>query len=487
MTIACYARKSNNKLNDSIANQLSIIRSYIKNHDDLKFANVIEFADDGYSGIDMKRNSFQELLAKVRQREIDVIIVKDLSRLGRNYLDVCKLTESIFPFMGIRLIAVSDNYDSSNRRQNAIDLSTAFKAVLNEYYVLEASEKVRSSCIARIRNGGYLGKLPYGYFLSEEKKPIINEEQAIAVRDMYQLYLNGTSLHGIARILNGKGIRSYYGKQWCISSIRRILTNPAYIGTKVSLAKIKDVKTKKVTLNDRSECIIRENAYPPIIYKDIFERTQALMKDVKSPYKSDKTTRHIMAGKLYCVGCNRPLHREDICFRCNNGNVTGLVPCFKGALKQEILYKAVLEKIRQYIEPEIAVYRKSSSFSDAVQIENSITALKEKKAALFDQFFNGGISKERFNELNAAVSSDIAAYEINLNLCRKTISLNTKYKSERPIDTLKRLFMCSDLTREHMQFVQRINVFNAKEFEIIIQPDSPLSVLCKNMDIYEED
>lgn len=277
MMIACYARKSNNKPNDSIANQLSIIRNYIQSHNDLRDADVVEFSDDGTSGIDINRDALQELLSNVRQRKVDVIIVKDLSRLGRNYLDIYKLTESIFPFMGVRLIAVSDNYDSNCVHQSAMDLSMAFKAVLNEYYVMESSEKVRNSCIERIRNGNYLGKMPYGYLLSDEKKPVINEEQASIVRKMYQLYSNGSSLHSITKAINSEGVLSYHGKQWRAGTIRRILTNPAYIGMKISLTKIRNIKTKKVVLTDRSEWFVRKNAYPPIVDKELFDSVQQIM------------------------------------------------------------------------------------------------------------------------------------------------------------------------------------------------------------------
>ncbi|MDE5557446.1 MAG: recombinase family protein [Ruminococcus sp.] len=157
MTIACYARKSNNKDNDSIENQLSIIRNYISHQTDLKSAEILQFSDNGASGINLNRDAFQELLSKVRMREIDVVVVKDLSRLGRNYLDVCKLTDSIFPFMKVRLIAISENYDSKYRMINSIDLPTAFKSVLNEYYAMETSEKIRNSYRQRIKKANLQG------------------------------------------------------------------------------------------------------------------------------------------------------------------------------------------------------------------------------------------------------------------------------------------------------------------------------------------
>ena len=119
-------------------------------------------------------------------------------------------------------------------------------------------------------------------------------------------------------------------------------------------------------------------------------------------------------------------------------------------------------------------------------IEDNITALKEKKAELFTKFFDGEIAKDELDKSNADISSQITALEADLSDCRRVIALNTKYKSERPIDTLKRLYGGSELSKEHMQFVQRVDVFSADRFEIIMQPESPLAVLCKNMDIYEE-
>lgn len=194
---------------------------------------------------------------------------------------------------------------------------------------------------------------------------------------------------------------------------------------------------------------------------------------------------HTPTRGVTCSGCGRTLHRTKH-FYCKNSYVTGEKPCFKGSLKQDILYKAVLEKVKHCIEPELSEYRQNFSFSAIENIENSITELKEKKAAIFDKFFTGELTQKEFEKLNNEVTAEISLQNDKLSQCRKAMALNTKYGSERPIDTLKRLYEASELTKEHMQFVKRINVFNANEFEIIMQEDSPLAVLCSNMDIYEE-
>lgn len=225
MKIACYIRKSNSKKNDSIENQISIIQSYINKQKDFQKAEIIKFIDDGFSGISLNRNAFQELLAKVRMREIDIIIVKDLSRLGRNYLDVCKLTDSIFPFMKVRLIAVSENYDSKYRQVNIMDLPTAFKSVLNEYYVMESSKKIRNVYKEKIKNGEFVSKVPYGYILKNSFTPIIDEKKAEIVRRIFALCLDGKSTLDIAKILNKNEIPTSENSKWTSGSVRGILKN----------------------------------------------------------------------------------------------------------------------------------------------------------------------------------------------------------------------------------------------------------------------
>ena len=483
MTIACYARKSNEKKNDSIDNQLSIIRSYISRQKDLQGAEILQFSDDGFSGIDIERDAFQELLAKVRQRAIDVIVVKDLSRLGRNYLDVCKLTDSILPFMGVRLIAVSENYDSQYQQRNTMDLPTAFKAVLNEYYVTESSEKIRQSCRMRIQNGEFVSAVPYGYFLSNKFTPLIDEKKAEIVRDIFQLFLDGNSILTIARLLNKQRVPTSSGVTWTYSIIRRILKNEQYIGKRVSLTHTKDVKTNRYVPNDKSKWYVDEHAFPPIIEHEIFDKVQQLFQKQKGRDTSDK---HIMARKIYCAGCGRTMRRNNH-FYCKNGYITGEKACFQGSLKRDVLYKAVLEKVKQYIQSELPNGSLRFSVSDISRMEAEITELKEKKAEIFEDFFHEKLTKEEFRKQNETVSAEIAAKQNALSECRKLVAMGTRYGAERPIDTLRRLYAADELSKEHMQFVKRINVFDADHFEILLQDSSPLEVLCRNMSIYEED
>lgn len=485
MIIACYARKSNDKENDSIGNQISIIMDYINRHKDFHDAEIIQFSDNGASGIDLNRNAFQELLSKVRMREIDVVIVKDLSRLGRNYLDVCKLTDSIFPFMKVRFIAISENYDSKYRKINSMDLPSAFKSVLNEYYAMETSEKVRNSYKLRIKNGEFTGTIAYGYFRENKYKVAIDEEKANIVREIFNLYLENKSYVAVARILNERQISppTRRSSKWLSGTIRGILKNEQYTGKRVALTHRKDLKTKKNIPNDKSEWYVNENAFPPIISRETFKKVQELMPKGKSYSRTSET--HVMSKKLYCAGCGRTL-MASVNFTCKNSSITGEKPCFQGSLKRDFLYKSVLEKVKEYIFVDIPEYKFNFSFSDIARIESEITLLKEKKAEIFELLFNGDISQAEFEKQNSDVSSQIITKQNELKICRRTVALNTKYGSERPLDILKRLYTADELTKEHMQFIKRINLFDSEHFEIIMQSDSPLAVLCKNIDIYEE-
>ena len=482
MKIACYARKSNDKENDSIENQIAIINSYINSQKDFQGAEIIHFTDNGFSGIDLNRDAFQELLSKVRMREIDVVIVKDFSRLGRNYLDVCKLTDSIFPFMKVRLISISENYDSKYRQMNTMDLPTAFRSVLNEYYVMESSKKIRNSFKEKTKSGKFMSGVSYGYVLKDRYTPVIDEEKAKIVREIFKLCIEGKSTLDIARTLNERKVPSSRNVKWTADAIRKILRNEQYVGKRTALTYTKDLKTNKRIARDKKEWYIDENAFPSVISSETFDEVQKMLTKGKRNKCQEKS---IMSRKLYCAGCGRTLRISEN-FSCKNSYITGEKPCFQGSLKRDVLYKAVLEKVKETIKNEIPEIKSGFSFSDIARIESEIALLKEKKSEIFEKLFNDSVTQTEFEKQNSDVSSQIDSKQNELQICRRTVALNTKYGSECPIDILKRLYNSDELTKEHMQFVKRINVFDSEHFEIIMHSDSPLAVLCKNIDIYKE-
>lgn len=481
MIIACYARKSSCKENDSIIHQLDIMRSYISSKKELSGADILFYTDDGHSGISADRPQFQELLTKVRERLIDVIVVKDLSRLGRNYLDVCKLTDSIFPFMGVRLIAIADNYDSAVKQQTLIDLGTAFKAILDEYYVIETSEKLKSSARARIIEGQFLGSLPYGYNRVDKHTVTIDEPKADIVRSIFEMYIQGKTCSQIAGELNSLHRDE---KVWTNIYVGKVLSNECYLGRKVSLTNSRNIKLKRREPIDPDNWYINDNAFPPIIDKQTFDLANQKKVFHKHSYNKE---RHMMSKKIYCAGCGRVLRHNKYSFSCKSGYLLGREPCFEGYIKKDFLYPIVLYKIKDYINEGMKEYDLRFSFSDKVKLENELEQLRATKAKIFEALVDSRMSEEQFRTENERISFAITEKKKRLECCRKSAALKSKYKSERLIDTLRRLSTASELTREHMMFVERINVFDKDHFEVILQNDSPLTVLCRNMDIFEEE
>ncbi len=482
MIIALYARKSNNKVTDSIENQLAIMTDYIRSQKEFSGCKILTFTDDGFSGIDIERDSFQELLALVRQRQVDVIVVKDLSRLGRNYLDISKLVDSIFPFMKVRLIAVADNYDSAHQAVNTLNLSVEVKAILNEFYVVESSEKITQSSWTRIRKGEFIGNyVTYGYRLVDRFTVEIYPEEAQIVREIFQMYLDGLSSVSIARDLNQRNIPTKRNSKWLSTTVLKLLKNENYIGKKTALKTRRDVKTKALIHYPEEQWYVKEDAFPPIVDREIFDAVQA--KFEKSDTKHNCANKHIMCRKLYCAKCGKTL-RHGSRFNCRNGYSTGDPPCFTGGVREDILYQLVLKHVKKFIEPEL---KRQQMLADPSEIKKEIAARKEEKAKLFDRLYANDISQEGFQKLNEYISSKIREAEEQLSECQRNQTLTSKYGfKERPMDTFRRLYEAEELTAEHMQFVKRIDVTDTEHFEIQMEDGDPLSILCRNVPFYEE-
>lgn len=483
MNVACYARTSVDLHTDSIENQFAIMERCIRSKPDLQGAQILYFADKGQSGIDTEREAFQELLAQVRQRRIDCIIIKDFSRLGRNYLDVCKLTESILPFMGVRLISVNENYDSV-KAANAVELSTAFKSVLNEYYVIETSEKLKESCKQRTRNGEIIGSVPYGYRKLDKYTVVIAEDEAAVVREIYRKFLNGQRMLDIAADLNRQKIPTKQGEKWTRNTVYKVLKNERYTGKIVALTSTIDVKTKQRIHYPESEWFINENAFPPIIGRDTYITAQEMIPTGRVQMPAAK---HMMARKLFCAGCGKALRRNRTSFQCKLPQKTGENACFSGKLMQSDLYPKVLDAVKSVIKAELSAYKKQFSFSEIVKLEKEITELKEKKAALFELLLTDRIEQEAFQKQNKRLADAIIEKQQLTDQKRRSYALIVKLDGgERPIETLKHLYAADELNREHMQFVKRITVSDSEHFEIELMDESPLAVLCRNVGIYEE-
>ena len=275
---------------DSIQNQRAFLTEWAgRNH----FRITREFVDDGHTGTDFDRPGFQELTACLMEGSVRCILVKDLSRLGRNYTETGRYLEQIFPRMGVRFIAVNDQYDSAKNTDSAQQMAV-FKNVFNDFYAADASAKVRTSLNILKRQGKFLARqAPYGYRIDPQDKYHLlpDEETAPIVRQIYELFLGGTSRTKIAGRLNREGIPSPAGYKkltdknrqftglWNAETIRRILSHPVYQGDMAQqFTRMVSYKVHVRRRVDPSEWIIVQNTHEPLVSREDFALAQAMQK-----------------------------------------------------------------------------------------------------------------------------------------------------------------------------------------------------------------
>lgn len=315
----------------SIAGQKALIHDYFRLHDDLSDCGII--ADDGYSGSCFDRPGFLELMAEVRAGTIDCIVVKDLSRFGRNYLDAGEYIEKIFPFLGVRFIAIQDNYDSENSNPSFDRLIIPFKNLINELYCRDSSMKIRSQLAAKRRRGEFTGAFAvYGYQKDPVQKNhlIADRFAADVVRDIFHWKLEGISSADIADRLNADGIlppmdykksqgirfatpfRKHAYSSWSAAAILRILKNPVYTGVlEQGKHTTPSYKVKKRICVPREEWSVTAGVHEAIIDPLVFASVQkALAMDTRTSPGARAV--ELFSGMVYCGECGAAMIRKTV-------------------------------------------------------------------------------------------------------------------------------------------------------------------------------
>ena len=276
---------------NSIGNQQKITLHYLEEHPEIKLVDT--YYDNGYTGMNYERPGFIRMLKDLKSGRINCVIVKDISRLGRHFVMTSEFVERTFPEMGVRLICINDSYDSMDGNADASALTMPLKMVMNDYYVKDISNKIRSSISAKMTGGEFIpaaGSIPYGYVRNAEFTTYdIDPEPAEVVKKIYQLRAGGESFNAIARILNEKNIPSpgklrllrgitkakkYENALWIRGTIRKICSDQVYIGNRIH----GKVKRDKVGLEKKrrneEEWQVIENAHPAIISVPLYEKVQ---------------------------------------------------------------------------------------------------------------------------------------------------------------------------------------------------------------------
>lgn len=353
----------------SIENQRRVLRQYAE---DNGFEIYDEYIDDGVSGTTFNRPEVQRLLDDAKTGVINTIIVKDLSRFGRNYIEVGQYVDYVFPAFGIRFIAIQDNVDTSNRDSGAMEMMPIMN-VFNEWHAANTSKKLRavkkSNALAGIYNGAKVG---YGYVKADDKKhtPIIDEEVAPVVVRIFEMYASGMSAKKIAATLTLEGIPSpkkyafaklgFRGRQgehdiWCPTTICLMLDNLIYIGHLPQLKSSSvSYKNHKKYKKDQSEWIIAYNNHEPIISQELWDKVRERRKSKVHGRKTKIGFTHPLSGFLVCADCgckmkmNTSVHKEkrSYSFNCGDHMRFGKALCFSHHIMAKDIEAIILADIR---------------------------------------------------------------------------------------------------------------------------------------------
>jgi len=330
---AIYARISRDKKekpSDSIENQITLCESFIQKSEDFSLAGI--YKDIAKTGTDFERPDFENLMGEVRMGKVNCIVVKDLSRFGRNYTELGNFIEKIFPFLGVRFVAVNDNLDTFHMDDPNKSLEVILKNIVNETYATDISKKVSSSHQMRIKQGGFIcGAAPYGYVARKDEDGIRrlypDENTAPIIKEIFDTYLKGLSTSGISKLLLEKRVyiaTDYrkFGKAvsdgdepiriWKPTTILQVLKNRAYTGTLIQGRNQKHLYEGKPRERlDEEHWTVTENAHEAIISMDTFEKVKDKISEKSAPIRNSRKENAtakddtIFRGMVYCKLCQK--------------------------------------------------------------------------------------------------------------------------------------------------------------------------------------
>ena len=383
---------------NSIVNQKAILSKYAKeNH----FSNPLFFVDDGYSGTNFNRPSWSELLEKIENGEVSTLIVKDMSRLGRDYLKVGFYTEVLFVEKGVRFIAINNGIDSANQQDSDF---TPFLNIINEWYAKDTSKKIRAVMKSKGEAGEHLcTNPPYGYMKDPDNKKqwIVDEEAAEVVKRIFALCLDGYGPSQIARILKADKVlipTAYWQAQgktvnhsvpenpylWVSATVADILEKKDYLGHTVNFKTYKQsYKSKKKLYNPEEKQLVFENTHKAIIDADTWQRVQELRKNKRRPTRTGKT--NMFSGIVRCADCGEKLYyctsknfeaRQDH-FVCSTSRLKGKEVCATHFIRAVVLEQGVLAHMRMTVA---CVANHEEQFRKAMGAKQKAEAKKELAA-----------------------------------------------------------------------------------------------------------
>ena len=433
--VAIYIRLSredgDKEESDSVGNQRKLLAEYIAKKEDFILYDV--YVDDGYSGTNFNRPSFQRMIADIEDGKVNCVVVKDLSRFGRDYIDTGRYLERYFPEMGVRFISVTDGIDSMKQ---AYDMLLPIKNIFNEQYARDISKKIQATVKSKQKAGEFIGAFTsYGYKKSpvDKNKLVIDDYAADVVRRIFSLYIQGYGKQKIAKLLNAEGVlcpaeyKKVNGENykncnrlesttyWSYSTINSILHREMYVGNMVQGTKHQRMRSKQKKM-PKEEWIVVENTHEPIIDKATWEKAQSLLQ--KRTRELDlETNKNIFAGFVKCGDCGRAMAKnmwrradgsKTYSLYCGTYKRNGKQYCTPHTLPMVVLEDIVLGDLKAIVDNvyNLKELVQSQSFTaskvkriadtELSKIKAELERVKKLKKSVYEDYREELISKEEF-------------------------------------------------------------------------------------------
>lgn len=496
---------------NSISNQRKLIYDFMKSHPELELYD--EYKDDGKSGSNFDRAEFQRMMKDIEAGKVNCVVVKDQSRFGRDYIDVGKYKEKIFPKLGVRFITINEGYDSLSATSSD-DLAFTINSFVYDFYIRDISTKIRTNLTAKKQNGEYAGAfVAYGYVKdsNDKSKLVVDQFAADVVRDIFRWKIEGLSPQNIAVRLNKLGIPSpaEYKKLsgsnyktsfqtsskavWSHVSVRRILKNEIYLGVMIQGKRTTpNYKTKTVVTKAESEWLRVEGTHEAIISVRDFELVQELLRDDTHCRAGDVTV-PVYAGRIYCGDCGATAVRKTVSYAGKryvyyvcNANKHDKTVCSRHSIREDILGQVIYQTVRHQIDLLLDVDKALRQFENLSwekhklkQLDASIEIQEEVvrknntlRLGIYEDLRAGLLDRSEYESLKKELAERIAeatAAIEKLNKEKREI-LDGVSKQQSWIEQFRQYENVTELTRPMViHLIERINIFEDSNIEIVFR------------------
>lgn len=536
---ALYGRLSimdtrDRKDSESIETQMDYLKNYIENKPDLQFYAC--YCDNGETGTNFDRPGFQQMMADIKAGLVDCIVVKDLSRFGRDFLETGNFLEKVLPFLGVRFISINDQYDSAHADSSEA-MTIALKNLMNDIYTKDISQKVYSALDTKKRNGDFIGNYAaYGYVKSPENKNriIVDPKAAEVVRRIFQMKEDGFSNASIARALTASGVPnpSHYryltgilfskrfaeNAPWQTQAVKNILGNPVYLGHTVQGRKVSKLyENQRQKAMPKSEWIIVENTHEPIISQEQFDRVQQIMEERKAEYTSRLgkydyfgPSENLFRGLVVCGCCKRNMTRyKEVYNRGRSISYRFICPsyamhltgaCMNGGgfpeteLK-EIVFAVIKSQMGLLSDAEAVINRISKGAGAGEQrmaLDREILSLqsRQKKVGalrqmVFESYSQKALSREDYLFASEQYAKELQALSEQLAglLAQKAAMPEHKARENKWYAAFYRFRDEKELSRAMVhELIEKIYIHTDKSVEIILRYQDEMKKIFRGAD-----